>query len=152
LKVPFFSKRDFFSAQEKQKIVNAIRDAEQQTSGEIRVYVESHCRFVDPLLRAEEVFRMLKMNQTAARNGVLVYVAIKDKQLALYGDLGIHEKVGDDYWRDKTSRIISNMRSGPYAEAISKIVIEIGEALKLHFPFDRGTDKNELPDDIVYGR
>jgi uncharacterized membrane protein len=152
LKVPFFSKKDFFSSPEKQLIVNAIRDAEQQTSGEIRVYVESHCRFVDPLDRAAEVFWMLKMDQTREHNGVLVYVAIKDKQLALFGDKGIHEKVGDTYWKDQTSRIISHMKSGPYADAISKIVLEIGEALRSHFPYDGGTDKNELPDDIVMGR
>ena len=152
MKVPFFSKKDFFSTHEKQQIVNAIRDAEQQTSGEIRVYVESHCRYVDPLDRAAEVFWMLKMDQTKAHNAVLVYVAIKDKQLALYGDKGIHEKVGDHYWREKTTLILSHMKSGPYADAISKIVFDLGEALRLHFPFDRGTDKNELPDDIVIGR
>lgn len=152
MRIPFISKKDFFSPPEKKQIVDSIRDAEQQTSGEIRVYVESHCRFVDPLDRAAEVFWMLKMDQTAAHNGVLVYVAIKDKQLALFGDRGIHEKVGDEYWKEKTSKIISHMKSGPYADAISKIVIDIGDALKLHFPYDKGTDKNELPDDIVYGR
>jgi uncharacterized membrane protein len=152
LRIPFISKKDFFSPREKKQIVDAIRDAEQQTSGEIRVYVESRCKFVDPLDRATEVFWMLKMDQTAAHNGVLVYVALKDKQLALFGDRGIHEKVGDEYWKEKTSKIISHMKSGPYAEAISKIVIDIGEALKLHFPYNKGTDKNELPDDIVFGR
>jgi uncharacterized membrane protein len=152
LRIPFLSKKDFFSPGEKKQIIEAIRDAELQTSGEIRVYVESRCRFVDPLERAAEVFWMLKMDQTSAKNGVLVYVAVKDRQLALFGDRGIHEKVGDEYWKEKTTKIISHMKSGPYADAISKIVMDIGDALKLHFPYDRGTDKNELPDDIVYGR
>jgi len=85
-----------------QQIVAAIGQAERQTSGEIRVFVESRCRFVNPLDRAAEVFTGLKMDQTAQRNAVLVYVALKDRQLALYGDKGIHEKVGDAFWNTRS--------------------------------------------------
>jgi uncharacterized membrane protein len=152
LKIPFFSKKDFFTADEKNQIVEAIRLAEQQTSGEIRVFVESRCRFVDPVDRASEIFWSLKMDQTAQRNAVLVYVAIKDKQLALFGDKGIHEKVGDAFWNEKVKKILTHMGQETYAEGISRIVGDIGEALRLHFPYDRGTDKNELADDIVFGR
>ena len=88
-------------------IVQAIRNAEKQTSGEVRVFVESKCRFMDPLDRALEIFAELKMQNTAQRNAVLVYVAIKDRQLAVYGDIGIHQKTGDDYWKAAVNNMVS---------------------------------------------
>jgi len=152
VRIPFFSKKDFFTPSEKSRIVEAIRQAEMQTSGEIRVYAESRCRFVDPLDRAAEVFWMLKMEATAQRNAVLVYVATKDKQLALFGDKGIHEKVGNIFWDEKVKTILHHMHKESYADAIVRIVGEIGEALHFHFPYNREQDKNELSDDIVLGR
>lgn len=152
MKIPFFSKKDFFSAEEKKQIVDAIREAEQQTSGEIRVYVESRCRFVDPLDRAAEVFTLLQMEKTSAHNAVLVYLAVKDRQLAILGDAGIHEKVGEVFWQQQVSKILSEFRRDHFSEAIAKMITEIGEALRTHFPYDRQTDINELPDDIVFGR
>jgi len=152
LKIPFFSKKDFFSPAEKNQIVAAIREAEQQTSGELRIYIESRCRFVDPLDRAAEIFWILKMENTEARNAVLVYIAIKDRQLAILGDKGIHEKVGEVFWNQEVDKIISQFRRVGYADAIVKMILDIGAALKFHFPYDRKTDVNELPDDIVFGR
>lgn len=152
MKIPFFSKKDFFSAAEKNQIVAAIREAEQQTSGEVRLYIESRCRFVDPLDRAAEIFWILKMEQTEARNAVLVYVAIRDRQLAILGDKGIHEKVGEVFWNQEVNKIISHFREVGYVDAIVKMILDIGAALKFHFPYDRKTDVNELPDDIVFGR
>jgi len=152
LRIPFLTKKDFFTADEKSQIVESIRKAEQKTSGEIRVYVESRCRFVDPLDRAVEVFWMLKMEATEQRNAVLVYVAVKDKQLALFGDKGIHEKVGNVFWDEKVRLILQRINKESYADAIVRIVGEIGEALHFHFPYDRSTDKNELSDDVAYGR
>lgn len=152
MKIPFLSKKDFFSEEEKRLIVNAIGQAELQTSGEIRVYVESRCRFVDPLDRAAEVFAFLQMEKTAARNAVLVYLAVKDRQLAILGDRGIHEKVGEEFWQQQVSKILSEFRRDHFAEAIARMITEIGDALKTHFPFDRQSDVNELPDDIVFGR
>ncbi len=149
---PFLKKKDFFTADEKHRIVEAIGQAEKQTSGEIRVYVESRCRFVDPLDRAAEVFFGLKMNETEQRNAVLVYVAMKDRQLALMGDKGIHEKVGDVFWDEKVKIILSHFGKENYADGIVRIITEISEALRVHFPYDGDTDKNELPDDIVFGR
>jgi uncharacterized membrane protein len=152
LSIPFIKKKDFFTPAEQNQIVEAIKLAEKQTSGEIRVFVESKCRFVHPLDRAVEVFRHLKMNQTAQRNGVLVYVAIKDRQLAIFGDQGIHEKVGEKFWQEKVALMIAGFSKKSYAESIARIVSEIGEALRLHFPYaDKGAT-NELPDDIVFGR
>lgn len=152
MKIPFISKKEFFSLAEKNHIVAAVRDAEQQTSGEIRVFVESRCRFVDPLDRAAEVFWLLKMEDTDARNAVLVYLAVKDRQMALFGDKGIHEKVGDEFWNRQVNQIISQFRKEGLADAIVKMIGDIGAALKYHFPYNRETDVNELPDDIVFGR
>ena len=152
MKIPFLSKKDFFSETEKKQIVTAIRDAEEQTSGEIRLYVESRCRFVDPLDRAAEVFSILKMGQTSNHNAVLIYMAVKDHQLAIYGDQGIHEKVGEEFWTKEVNHILSEFSQDHYADAVAKVVHDIGSALKYHFPFDRQTDINELPDDIVFGR
>jgi uncharacterized membrane protein len=152
LKIPFFRRKDFFSDAEKQLIVSSIQAAEKQTSGEIRVFVESRCKFVDPLDRAAEIFALLKMEETAARNAVLVYVALKDKQLALLGDRGIHEKVGAEFWNKEVRLILSHFDRADYAAGIAHVVEEIGEALRTHFPYDKSDDINELPDDIVFGK
>jgi uncharacterized membrane protein len=152
LRIPFFSRKDLLTDAEKQQIVTAIGAAEKQTSGEIRVFVESRCRFVNPLDRAAEVFSSLDMEKTSARNGVLVYVALKDRQLALLGDKGIHEKVGNEFWSEKVQLILSHFNKANYAEGIAQAVTEIGEALSLHFPYDGNSDTNELPDDIVFGK
>jgi uncharacterized membrane protein len=152
LHIPYFSKKEVFTEAEKNIIVSAIGKAEQRTSGEIRVYVESRCRYVDPMDRAAEVFAGLQMEKTAARNGVLVYVALKDRQLALFGDKGIHEKVGSEFWNERVKNILGHFNKADYAGGLARIITEIGEALHRHFPYDKGTDKNELPDDIVFGR
>jgi len=147
-----FRKKEFFSKQESQLIVDAIKNAERQTSGEVRLYVESRCKFVNPLDRAAEIFFGLKMEETAERTGVLVYVAIKDRQLAVFGDKGIHEKVGDDFWEKEVGQMISHFNSENYAKGLAKVITDIGEALRTHFPYQGDKDKNELPDDIVFGR
>ncbi|MBX3255028.1 MAG: TPM domain-containing protein [Chitinophagaceae bacterium] len=142
----------FFTADENQKIVAAIREAEKLTSGEVRVYVESRCRFVDPVDRAIELFYGLKMEKTEQRNGVLLYIALKDHQLAIYGDEGIHNKVGSDFWNEEVKHILSEFNGEHYADGIIRIVEEVGEALQQHFPYAAATDRNELPDEIVFGK
>ncbi len=151
----FFSRKKknrFFSEEESVHIVQAIRQAELQTSGEVRVFVESRCRYVDAIDRATELFFGLDMQKTEQRNGVLVYVAMKDRQLAVFGDQGIHEKVGAIYWKAKVQKMIGSFNRNDYAEGLKNCVLEIGKALHQHFPYDRQIDKNELPDDIVFGR
>lgn len=144
--------KHFFSPEENQRIVSAIRDAEKYTSGEVRIYVESHCRFVSPVDRAIELFYGLKMDNTALRNGVLLYIAIKDHQLAIFGDEGIHQRVGNTFWKEEVSHILSEFNAAHFCEGIIKIVTEVGAALKEHFPYDAHTDRNELPDEIVFGK
>ena len=147
-----FRKKKFFTAEQNQQIVQAIQQAETQTSGEIRVFVESRCSYMDALDRAVEVFSRMQMQNTADRNGVLVYVAVKDRQLAVFGDEGIHKKVGNEYWNNEVTQMITHFNKEDFAEGIRHCVLDIGEALKKHFPYNKDTDINELPDDIVFGR
>ncbi|HTR29700.1 MAG TPA: TPM domain-containing protein [Puia sp.] len=146
------TRKPLFNDAQQQQIVAAIQAAEQRTSGEIRVYVENRCRYVNPIYRAAEIFAGLNMEKTAARNGVLVYVALKDRQMALFGDEGINRKVGAAFWNEQVRNILSHFNRADYAGGIARVVTEIGAALHEHFPYDKGTDKNELPDDIVFGR
>ena len=147
-----FKKKELFTDEEKQSIVDAVKNAEQRTSGEVRVFVESHCRYVNAIDRAVEIFENLQMHKTELRNATLVYVAVKDRQLAVFGDEGIHQKVGDEYWANQVVKMIHAFNRDNIAEGISQCVLNIGEALATHFPYDKSTDKNELPDDIVFGR
>jgi len=147
-----FRRKEFFTDEEKQNIVDAVRSAEQRTSGEVRVFVESRCRYVNAIDRAVEIFENLQMQNTELRNATLVYVAIKDRQLAVFGDEGIHQKVGNEYWANQVMKMINAFNRDNIAEGIRQCVINIGEALALHFPYNRTTDKNELPDDIVFGK
>ena len=149
---PWIKKKHFFSDEESKIIVKAIRHAEQRTSGEVRVFVESRCSWMDALDRAAEIFFTLKMDKTEQRNAVLVYLAVKDHQLALFGDDGIHKKVGHEYWNKVIAEMLASFNRDDYAKGVAECVIQIGGALQTHFPFDKGTDKNELPDTIVFGR
>lgn len=148
----FFKKKDFFTEEEKIQIVEAVRKAERRTSGEVRVFVENRCSYMDAIDRAKEIFIELKMNETLDKNAVLVYVAMKDHQLAVFGDEGIHSKLGNDYWNAEVKKMISNFNRENYAEGITEVVTDIGEALTQLFPYNNDTDKNELPDDIVFGK
>ncbi len=147
----FFPAKPFFTDEEQQRIVAAIRAAEKRTSGEIRVFVESKCSYMDAVDRAAEIFFGLKMEKTEDRNGVLLYIAMKDHQLAIFGDQGIHEKVGTEFWNNEVRKILTEFSKQHYADGIVTIITEIGEALVHHFPYEN-EDRNELPDDIVFGR
>ena len=147
----FNSSKDLFSDEEKKMIVEAIRDEERKTSGEIRVFVESKCKYVDPVDRARELFVKLEMERTEDRNGVLIYIAHKHRQLAIFADEGIYKAVGADYWNQEVSLMLKEFNSSKFAEGIIHIIRDIGAALHLKFPYDGDTDKNELPDDIVFG-
>lgn len=142
----------FFTAEEQQVIVQAVQAAEKRTSGEIRVYVESRCTYVDALDRAVEIFHDNKMENTEQRNGVLVYVAMKDRQLAVFADEGIYTKAGKEFWNAAVKKMLSQFNRENYVAGIATVVKEVGESLAFHFPFDEATDKNELPDDIVFGK
>jgi uncharacterized membrane protein len=149
---PWQKKKDFFTQEENKQLVDAIQKAEQQTSGEVRLFIESKCKYVDALDRAQEIFAGLKMHETELRNATLIYVAVKDKQAAVFGDEGIHQKVGEQYWKDVVSKMLLQFRNQKLADGICQGIRNLGEALKTYFPYNSDTDKNELPDEIVFGR
>jgi uncharacterized membrane protein len=149
---PWQKHKEFFTAEEKQSIIEAIRSSEKRTSGEIRVFVESRCRFVDAIDRAAELFFRLKMERTDDRNAVLIYVAMKDQQLAVFGDENIHKKVGHEFWNATVKKMLADFDKQNIANGIRQCVTDVGESLHFHFPYDNDTDKNELPDDIVFGK
>jgi uncharacterized membrane protein len=149
---PWQKKKEFFTEEEKQQLVQAIQMAEQKTSGEVRVFVESKCRFVDALDRAREIFFKLEMDRTEQRNATLVYVAVDDHQVAVFGDEGIHQKVGAKYWQDEVKKMLLHFRKEHLTDGICQAVTDLGQALEFYFPYNRDTDKNELPDEIIFGR
>ena len=144
-------KKQFFSKEDTRLIVEAIRHAEQRTSGEVRIFVESRCSYMDALDRAIELFTQMGMNATKERNAVLLYVAIKDHQLAVFGDEGIHHKVGPDYWNTEVIKMLRDFNRDNYAVGIAGCIEDIGQALQQHFPYT-DKDKNELSDEIQFGR
>jgi len=137
---------DFLSKSEEIEIVNAIQIAENNTSGEIRVHIEKKTSLA-PLERAKEVFSMLEMEKTQNRNAVLVYVAVKTKQFAIYGDEGIHNKVSDDFWNSTKDIMQPLFAARNQKDALVQGVLKIGEQLKQYFPFLEN-DQNELPNEI----
>jgi uncharacterized membrane protein len=148
---PFFKKREFFSPEDKAQIVEAIRAAEKETSGEVRVYVEAKNPFVDPIDRAAQIFHKLKMQNTDHRNAVLLYIAMDHHELALFADEGIYQRTGEEYWNNAVKRMISQFTKDNISNGIEQCVRQIGETLKEKFPYIPTEDKNELPDEIVFG-
>ncbi len=142
--------KDTITAEDEQLILEAIAEAEKNTSGEIRVHIENHCEG-DVLDRATEVFAQLHMHLTKERNGVLFYIAIKDHQFAVLGDAGINAIVPDHFWEDITAEVIQYFKQKQYATGLSKGIRMAGEQLKAHFPYNAETDRNELSDDISFG-
>ena len=149
---PWKKEKEYFSAQEKERILAAIRQAEQRTSGEVRLFIESKCKYVNPVDRAKELFFELQMHKTTDRNGNLIYIAMKDRQAAVFGDEGIHQRVGQKYWDEEINKMLLNFKEQHIVDGICQCIEDIGDALHQHFPYDRETDKNELPDDIVFGK
>lgn len=149
-----FSKKNpqFFTPEENQQILEAIRQAERRTSGEIRVYIESHNPYVNTLERAAEIFYQLEMDETTHRNGVLLYLAVKDHEVSLFADEGIYIKVGQEYWEKEVKEMVKHFSEAHFVDGIVNCVHHIGEVLHQHFPYQASEDKNELPDDIIFGK
>jgi uncharacterized membrane protein len=141
--------KDLFSKEEKQKITNAIKQAELATSGEIQVHLENHCK-EDVLDRAAEVFSILKMHKTEQRNGVLFYLAVVDHKFAILGDCGINKVVPDNFWDDIKEHMLSLFRQGKITDGLCEGIKMAGNQLQKHFPYEEG-DVNELSDEISFG-
>ncbi len=140
---------NFFSAGEKEQILSAVKEAELNTSGEIRVHIDNNCR-EDVMDRAAWWFAKLKMHRTAQRNGVLFYLAVKDRKFAILGDAGVNAVTADDFWDAIKEKMAEHFSEGRFATGLSEGIRMAGEALKQHFPH-QADDVNELPDEISFG-
>jgi len=140
---------DFLSKEDEQTIVEAIRVAEKNTSGEIRVHIEQTTSKV-PFDRALEVFYELKMNETQLQNGVLFYFAVADKTFAICGDKAINDVVASDFWDCTKDAMVAQFKSGNFKQGIVDGILNAGEQLKKYFPWSEG-DTNELSNEISKG-
>lgn len=139
----------FLTKQEQAAITEAIKAAELNTSGEIRVHIEDVCP-VTPMERATDVLLYLGMDKTEQRNGVLIYLACKSKVFAIVGDSGINNAVPEGFWNDVCNLMATNFKEGRYAEGLTMAVNAVGEKLKAYFPY-QSDDVNEQPDEISFG-
>lgn len=141
--------RQILNDKEDRRIVEAIKQAEMNTSGEIKVHIENHCRG-DVETRSLFVFNHLKINETKQRNGVLIYLAVKDHKFAILGDEGINNVVGADFWNDIRDLMVVAFKEGRFADGLEQGIMRCGEKLKTYFPYQTD-DINEISDDISYG-
>lgn len=140
---------DFLTAAEEQEIVESIRVAEKNTSGEIRVHLEKTTE-LDPYDRAMEVFKDLKMDETELKNGVLIYLAVKDKTFVICGDQGINDIVANDFWDSTKDIMVSHFKDGNFKQGLIDGILRAGEELKKYFPWSE-EDTNELSNEISKG-
>ena len=132
-------------------LVAAIRQAEITTSGEIRVHLEDTCPTPEPLDRAAQVFGELNMHKTAARNGVLFYLAWQSRQFAVIGDSAINAAVPDDFWEITKEAVLTQFRHENYVLGLEHGIKMVGEQLQRYFPYSAKSDQNELDDSISFG-
>ncbi|MBK98713.1 MAG: hypothetical protein CL672_07990 [Balneola sp.] len=140
----------FLSSDDELAVVQAIQEAEKKTSGEIRVHIEKKCPKKDPIKRAISLFQKLGMHKTNLRNGVILYVATEDHLLAIWGDEGIHAKVGQEFWENTLISLQEEFKANQIKNGLTKALLDIGKKLQRHFPYQKD-DKNELDDSISYG-
>lgn len=140
---------EIFSKSNQKVIEDAIKEAEKATSGEIRLHVENHCS-KNVLDRASELFSSLEMQKTKERNGVLFYLALKDKQFAIIGDVGINRKMKDHYWGEIKEHLVSRFKNEEYILGLKEAILMTGIQMKDFFPA-LSTERNQLVDDISFG-
>ena len=143
--------KSLLTLEQDQALVEAIRQAEVKTSGEIRVHLEDICPTPEPLDRAAQVFAELNMHKTAARNGVLFYLAWESRQFAVIGDAAINAAVPDDFWEITKEAVLEQFRHENYVLGLERGIHMVGEQLKRYFPYNASTDQNELDDAISFG-
>tara|TARA_Y100000589_G_scaffold246893_1_gene234804 strand:+ start:132398 stop:132835 length:438 start_codon:yes stop_codon:yes gene_type:complete len=141
---------EFLTPEQQEQVKQAIRQAELNTSGEIRVHIDKKCRGDNVLDRAAQIFDLLGMQKTELRNGVLIYVAVDDRQLAILGDVGVNQVVPDDFWESTRDIMLDYFKKGDYTQGLVKGILHAGEQLKKHFPYQTD-DINELSDEITFG-
>jgi len=141
---------DFLSKKDEEEIIEAIRKAENHTSGEVRVHLEKTTGEKDIFDRAMEVFHMLKMDNTKYDNGVLIYVAVEDHNFVIYGDKGINDVVPDDFWESTKDAIVEKFKKGEFKQGLVNGILTAGQQLKKHFPYSDDT-RDELSNEISKG-
>ncbi len=142
---------NYFSDSEKEKIRTAIQEAEKSTTGEVRIFVEHYCKHGNAVVRAAEVFHNLKMDETADRNGVLIYIALSHKRMAIYADSGMYSKVEPGFWDEMLHKMQGHFKKEKFAEGIISAIHDIGLKLAGFFP-DGSLEKNDKPDELVFGK
>lgn len=142
--------RDIFGEEEKRRVEKAIALAELNTSGEIRVHVENKCN-ENVLDRAVFLFKELEMHQTDLRNGVLIYLAVQDRKLAIIGDVGINAAVPRDFWEEVNNQMKQDFSQEKFAQGLVTAIATTGEKLKAFFPY-QSDDINELSNQISFGK
>ncbi|MBA0884603.1 TPM domain-containing protein [Flavobacterium undicola] len=140
---------DFLTQEEEQEIVEAIRIAEKNTSGEIRVHIEKTTS-QDTYDRAKEVFHELKMDETELKNGVLIYLAVDDHHFVICGDKGINDVVEADFWNCTRDAMVAQFKQDQFKQGLVDGILRAGEQLKKYFPWQEG-DSNELSNEISKG-
>ena len=138
-----------FSTADRAIIIEAIKNAEKETSGEIQEHIESHCKG-DVLDRAAVIFEKLKMHQTKHRNAVLFYLAVEDHKFAILGDAGINSVVPEHFWENIREEMLVHFKTRAFTEGLRKGIEMSGQQLQQHFPFDQKGDINELPNEISF--
>jgi uncharacterized membrane protein len=148
-----FKKKELLDRDDQERIVAAIRSAESATTGELRVFLESRCEYMDAMDKAKELFLQLGMANTERRNAVIVYMAIKDHQYAIFGDEEIYKQAGGPaFWQQAAAELKSYLKQGKIAEGLVVCINELASAMAKHFPYDPTITRNELPDEIVFGK
>ncbi len=140
----------FLTNEQQKVIVEAIKEAELATSGEVKVHIEEECPSGDPLTRASELFNFLALHKTAQRNGVLFYLAYGDRKFAVIGDEGIDKAATSLFWESTKEILRNHFAKEQFAEGLCAGINEAGKQLKKYFPY-QSDDKNELSDDISFG-
>ena len=144
------SAEDLLTKEERKRVAQAIAQAEQATSSEIRVHLEDHIE-EDVLDHAAYIFQELGMHRTAERNGILIYICVADRQMAVIGDKGINEKVPEGFWDGVIGTLRRNFQGGDFAAGLIEVVEMVGELASTHFP-RRGNDRNELSNEVSFSR
>lgn len=142
------SARNFLSSEEQRKVIGAIKSAELNTSGEIRLHIENKCGG-DPYQKAIALFHKLAMQKTKDRNGVLIFISVDDRKIAIVGDKGINESVPEGFWQQHINKLTVRFAQKEFAQGIEECILDVGMRLKQFFPY-QADDINELSDDISF--
>lgn len=139
-----------FSKEEEQRLEKVISLAEKGTFGEIRLHVDRYCK-TDPLFKAANIFSHLGMEETKGRSGVLIYIAVEEKKLAIIGDTGINQKVGSEFWNKEKEVLVTHFKNHRMVDGLELVISQIGDKLRDYFP-QNADNKNELSNEISFGQ